>query len=252
MSSDSINRFSDRAENYDRFRPGYPPGLVDFIRERIPSREDVVIAEIAAGTGIFTELLARWGNPVYVVEPNADMRQLALRRLAAFKNCTFIEGTAESTGLPDGSVDLIVSAQAFHWFDAAKAKAEFKRIGHGNPLVAIVWNLRNTDSAFESGYESLIRRYSVDYLKVSQRKMKTADVSAFYAPMKPEYRVFKYVDFLTFEQLRGRTLSYSYMPDQSSPLTQEVLASLRVLFEAHQRDGKVRLSYKSRLFIGNI
>ncbi len=252
MQQDSVQRFSYRAESYDKFRPNYPVALIEFLHSSVPIQPDHVIADIAAGTGIFTEQIAKWGNRVYVVEPNPYMREMALKRLAIFEHCTFLDGTAESTGLPDHSVDVIVSAQAFHWFDLVKTKAEFKRVGRNSLQVAVVWNLRNTESPFEVEYEAFIRAYAVDYLNVSQRKMNTADVLSFFAPEIPEYRVFGHVDFLTREQLHGRTRSYSFMPDETSPIMPEISASLTALFHAHQQDGMVRLSYKTRLFVGKI
>lgn len=252
MQQDSIKRFSYRAENYDRYRPNYPSALIGFLQTHVSLNPTHVIADIAAGTGIFTEQIADWGNTIYVVEPNMYMRHIALQRLSAHKSCIFMDGTAEATGLPDQSVDLIVSAQAFHWFDLVKTKKEFSRIGRAGIYVAVIWNLRNTDSAFEAGYEAFIRAYAEDYLNVSQRKMNTAEVLSFFAPNDPEYRIFEHVDYLTFEQLRGRTLSYSYMPDETSDTLPDVLASLTALFDTHQQDGKVRLSYKTRLFVGRL
>lgn len=252
MQQDSIQRFSHRAENYDKFRPDYPQVLLQFLHACVPITPDLVIADIAAGTGIFTEQIAEWGNRVYVVEPNPYMRGMAHRRLAMCERCIFLDGTAESTGLPDDSVDLFVSAQAFHWFDLAKTRTEFERVGRKAPHVAIVWNLRNTRGAFEADYETFIRTYATDYLQVSQRKMDTADVRSFFAPSRPQYRVFGHVDSLTYEQLLGRTLSYSFLPDEVSPVLPEMKTALEKLFQAHQRDGKVRLSYKTRLFVGRI
>ncbi|SEL67982.1 class I SAM-dependent methyltransferase [Parapedobacter koreensis] len=252
MMKDSISRFSRRAKNYDLFRPNYPLELIAFLAEFVASIPEPVLADIAAGTGIFTEQLADWGHSIYVVEPNKAMRRIAIQRLAAYPRCIFVDGTAEATGLPDQSVDFILSAQAFHWFDLAQTKTEFARIGREHAFVAIVWNLRNTDSAFEAAYETLIRTYAADYMNVSQRKIDTADVFAFFAPALPEYRVFEHVDFLTFEQLCGRTRSYSFMPDETSTVLNELLDSLAVLFAGHQQEGKVRLSYKTRLFIGRL
>jgi len=252
MQRDSIQRFSQRAENYDKFRPSYPHALLQFLHAAIPITPELMIADIAAGTGIFTEQITAWGNQVYVVEPNRSMRQMAHRRLAACGQCTFLDGTAESTGLLEDSVDLFVSAQAFHWFDLVKTRAEFERVGRNSPHVAIVWNLRNTKSAFEMGYEDFIRTYATDYLKVSQRKMDTLEVRSFFAPSSSLYRVFGHIDWLTQEQLVGRTLSYSFLPDETSPVLPEMLAALTALFQTHQRDGKVRLSYKTRLFVGRI
>jgi Methylase involved in ubiquinone/menaquinone biosynthesis len=249
---DSIGRFSRRAERYDRFRPGYPHDLVAFINTQVSRHAAYAVADVAAGTGIFTELIVNWGNPVYVVEPNSAMRRLAQRRLAGFSNCVFVDGTAEKTELPDASVDLVVSAQAFHWFDLSKAKSEFLRIARDGAYLAVVWNLRNTDSAFESGYEALIRKYAVDYLNVSQHRLQTEQVLAFFAPVKPEYRIFHHVDLLTLDQLRGRTLSYSYMPDEDAEQLGEMLSELETLYAKHQLDGRVRLSYKTRLFVGQL
>src|SRR5690606_2382734 len=115
----------------------------EFLGQYVSCGPDYAVADIAAGTGIFTEQLARWGTQLFVVEPNASMRRFARTRLGAFENCVFVDGTAESTGLPDRSVDLVISAQAFHWFDLDKTKMEFQRIGRENLLVAVVWNLRN-------------------------------------------------------------------------------------------------------------
>ena len=252
MQQDSIQRFSDRAENYDKYRPGYPHALFQFLHHVLATTPDFTIADIAAGTGIFTEQVQTWGNRVYVVEPNPYMRSMAHRRLGGCERCVFLDGTAEATGLPDGSVDLFVSAQAFHWFDLTKTRAEFERAGRNAPFVAIVWNLRNTRSAFEAGYEAFIRAYATDYLQVSQRKMGTVEVRSFFAPFRPQYRVFGHVDSLTYPQLLGRTLSYSFLPDETSPVLSEMTAALEVLFQTYQRKGKVHLSYKTRLFLGRI
>ncbi|MGV3764305.1 class I SAM-dependent methyltransferase [Parapedobacter sp.] len=252
MQQDSIQRFSDRAENYDRFRPGYPQALLDYLGETTPITPDMVIADIAAGTGIFTELVAKWGSRIYVVEPNPYMRSLAHRRLGGCQRCIFLDGTAEATGLPGGSVDLFVSAQAFHWFDLAKTRTEFARAGRKSPFVAVVWNLRNTRSAFEAAYERFVREYATDYLSVSQRKMDTAEVRSFFAPSRARYRVFGHVDWLTYPQLLGRTLSYSFLPDEASPVLPAMTVALERLFQRHQRQGKVRLSYKTRLFVGRL
>lgn len=252
MQQDSVQRFSDRARNYDRFRPGYPHTLVRFLYEAIPVTPGVVVADIAAGTGIFTEQLVQWGNPVYVVEPNLQMRNMAYARLGGYEACVFVDGTAEATGLPGHSVDVFVVAQAFHWFDPDGVRAEFGRVGRDGACVAIVWNLRNTRSAFESGYEAFIRRHAVDYLQVSQRKLDTGDVRSFFRPKKPKYRIFEHADVLSYEQLLGRTLSYSYLPEEGSPRWSEIAPELEALFRAHQRNGYVRLSYKARLFLGRI
>src|SRR5690606_9755039 len=252
MSQDSVNRFSQRADLYDQFRPHYPEELATFLRERLGADIHYTVAEIAAGTGIFTEQIAKWGNTVFVVEPNRSMRRLARQRLSQFEKCIFLDGTAEETGLPDRSVDMVVSAQAFHWFDLTRTKAEFRRIGRDNLLVAVIWNLRNTHTPFEQAYETLIRTYGIDYLRVSQRRMDTEEVLSFFAPESPDYRIFEHEDLLTHKELSGRILSYSFMPDESVGVYGEMMEAITELFELYQEGGYVQLSYQSRLFIGGI
>ena len=248
----NVRRFSRKAVLYDQFRPRYPMELLAFLGTYITPGSEQTVADIAAGTGIFTEQIAQWGTTVFVVEPNRSMGKLAQTRLKKYKNCVFVNGTAEFTGLRGDSVDLVVSAQAFHWFDLDKAKAEFRRIGRKNLLVAVVWNLRNTESVFEQAYEALLRQFGIDYLNVSQRRMETEEVLSFFAPASPEYHIFEHADPLTFTQLQGRIRSYSFMPDESAADYNEMLEAIAGLFNRYQQEGKVRLSYKTRLFIGGI
>ena len=86
------------------------------------------------------------GNEVFGVEPNELMRSAGVEFLAGFPKFRSISGTAENTTLSDGSVDLVVTAQAFHWFDPEKARAEFKRILKENGFVALIWNERQLNT----------------------------------------------------------------------------------------------------------
>jgi SAM-dependent methyltransferase len=121
-------RFSDRVENYVRYRPGYPPELLQSLRQECGLLCQHVIADIASGTGIWTRMLLENGNTVFAVEPNPEMREAGERLLATFPKFTSIEGRAEATRLDHGSADFVTAAQAAHWFDRAAARKEFARI----------------------------------------------------------------------------------------------------------------------------
>src|SRR5438270_109908 len=128
MATDSTQRFSDRVENYVRARPGYPNAFFDFLRSEIGLTANWAVADIGSGTGISAGPLLKTGNTVYGIEPNAPMRQAAERLLATYPRFHSLDATAEATSLPYGSVDLVLAAQAFHWFDRPKARREFVRI----------------------------------------------------------------------------------------------------------------------------
>src|SRR6202451_1223520 len=121
-SSNATSRFSDRVENYVRYRPGYPPQVLEMLKQECGLKREHRIADIASGTGIWTRMLLENGNPVFGVEPNAEMRAAGERLLSQFPNFTSIAGTAEATTLADKSVDFVTTAQAAHWFDRERAR----------------------------------------------------------------------------------------------------------------------------------
>lgn len=135
-------RFSDRVADYVRYRPGYPPEVVGFLN----LRPGMVIADVGAGTGISTELLLRAGCEVMAVEPNAEMRAAAENRLGHFPGFHGVDGSAEATTLQDQSVDMVVAAQAFHWFHPERTRAEFSRILKPGAPVVLIWNESRVDS----------------------------------------------------------------------------------------------------------
>jgi ubiquinone/menaquinone biosynthesis C-methylase UbiE len=104
----SLERFSDRATDYAKYRPSYPATAIDRILEGL--NNPLVAADIGAGTGISSRLLAERGVRVLEIEPNADMRQAA----APHPLVKFYDSTAEKTGIADASIDLVTCFQSFH------------------------------------------------------------------------------------------------------------------------------------------
>jgi len=134
----NIEAFTGRAEAYVKARPGYPDEAIEYIRKLVPP--DAVFADIGAGTGKFTELLARYGYKIFAVEPNADMREQLTITLSQFPNTKIFDGTAEATKLPDKSVDVITCAQVLNRVDIDAFRAECQRIGKPNPIVITLFN----------------------------------------------------------------------------------------------------------------
>src|SRR6185436_5087545 len=127
-SLDSKNRFSSRVDAYVAARPRYPREVIDHLNAAIGLTPDWHIVDLGSGTGISCELFLANGNPVTGVEPNAAMRAAAEKSLEKFASFRSIDASAEATTLPDTSADLVVAAQAFHWFDIPAARRETERI----------------------------------------------------------------------------------------------------------------------------
>ena len=253
IAIDSKERFSNRVENYVRYRPGYPKLVLETLREECGLAPDSVVADIGSGTGILTRLFLENGNEVYGVEPNARMREAGEEYLKTFPRFRSIDGTAESTALAAGSVGFVVAGQAFHWFDAQRARAEFARILKPDGWVAIIWNNREKHaSPFLRDYESLLRTYGTDYEQVAQKYPENDPLDKFFGEGASRGRSFSNRQQFDFDGLRGRLLSSSYAPAEGHPNHEAMLAELRRIFEQHARDGRVVFEYTTKLYFGHI
>ncbi|MDQ3194198.1 MAG: class I SAM-dependent methyltransferase, partial [Bacteroidota bacterium] len=162
----SIDRFSNRVENYVKYRPHYPKEIISFLNNEIGLNPSSLVADIGSGPGISAENFIENGNTVFAIEPNDNMRNAAERIFGKSKNFISVYGTAESTTLQGNSLDLIISGQAFHWFDKEKCKTEFKRILKPEGYVVLMWNLRVPVGAFMNEYEKFLIRYGKYYEKL--------------------------------------------------------------------------------------
>ncbi|HSH75785.1 MAG TPA: class I SAM-dependent methyltransferase, partial [Longimicrobiales bacterium] len=120
--------------------------VLGLLRDEIGLEPRWVVADVGSGTGIATELFLRHGNTVFAVEPNEAMRRAAERRLGGHPGFRSVSGAAERTGLPPGTLDLVVAAQAFHWFDAEAAREEFARVLRKPRRLALIWNTRDKEA----------------------------------------------------------------------------------------------------------
>jgi len=249
-ASNATSRFSDRVENYVRYRPGYPPQVLDTLKKDCGLMPSHLVADIASGTGIWTKMLLENGNAVYAVEPNLDMRQAAERLLAGFPQFTSIDGKAEATTLPDASVDFATAAQAAHWFDRERARREFVRILKPSGWLVLLWNEREVDTTpFLRDYEQLLLTYGTDYEEVRHERTTDA-VNEFFDPSPYIERVYPMRQEFDYAGLEGRLLSSSYAPGPGHPKYEPVLRELRRIFEEHAAGGRVAFDYKTRVYFG--
>jgi len=251
-ASNATSRFSDRVENYILYRPGYPPEALDSLKTECGLTPTDAVADIASGTGIWTSQLLENGNPVFGVEPNAEMREAGERLLATFPRFTSIAGTAEATTLANHSVDFVTAAQAAHWFDRKLARREFVRILRPGGWLVLLWNERITDSTkFLRDYEQLLLTYGTDYNEVRHERTTDA-VNEFFDPAPYQERVFNMRQEFDCAGVEGRLLSSSYAPSPEHYQHAPLLKELRRIVDNCAVDGRVAFQYKTRLYFGRL
>jgi SAM-dependent methyltransferase len=237
-------RFSDRAGDYVKFRPSYPSAAIDAVLAGLGEPSSLRAADVGAGTGISARLLAERGVRVIAIEPNAAMREAAEPHALV----EWREGKAEATGLRDASVELVLCAQAFHWFEHAAALREFRRVLKPRGRLALMWNARDVRDPFTASYvdailavggESAVERASFDADVVSRSALFTAPVAS---EIANEQR-------LDLEGVLGRARSASYVPKDGA--SGERLVELLTTLHARHRDaaGLVALRYVTRVYV---
>jgi SAM-dependent methyltransferase len=251
-ASNSTSRFSDRVENYVRYRPGYPREVLEVLKTDCGLAPSHAVADIASGTGIWTRMLLENGNVVFGVEPNREMREASERLLAGFPNFTSVSGTAEATPLGNQSVNFVTAAQAAHWFDRERARQEFTRILKPGGWLALLWNERLTDSTqFLRDYEQLLLTYGTDYEAV-RHEHTTSAVNEFFDPAPYQERTFQMRQEFDYAGVEGRLLSSSYAPGPDHAEYPAMLKELRRIFDANALDGHIGIEYCTRLYYGRL
>jgi len=246
--SDTISRFSNRVANYVKFRPHYPQEVLSFLAEAAGLTQTSVVADIGCGTGISSKLFLENCNSVFGVEPNEAMRRAAVEYLKGFPAFTPIDGTSTATTLDDASIDLVVAAQACHWFDPEPTRHEFKRILKPGGSAVLIWNERQLDTTpFLKEYEALLLKYANDYGLVRHENITSDEIAAFFqAPFHAA--TFPNVQVFDLDSLRGRMLSSSYMPTENDPRFPALITELTDMFAKHAENGRIRVLYDTRVY----
>ena len=221
------------------------------MREHTGLAPDWIVADVGSGTGISTEPFLRNGNIVFAVEPNAAMRTAAEQLLVGWNGFRSVAGSAEDTTLPSCSIDLIIAGQSFHWFDRARARSEFLRIGREKCWTVLVWNRRETGTPFLAAYEEVLERFGTDYQQVRHDRMDTQVLAHFFQSDFSIRQLPNSQEF-DFAGLSGRLLSSSYTPGPDDPRRQPMLDELRTVFDAHQQNGRVRFDYATEVVMGRL
>ncbi len=237
------DKFTGKADVYDRYRPSYPTELIDLLYEKTHAK---TVADIGAGTGKFTACLAKKPWDITTVEPNADMLEKLKSNLP---NIRIINAPAENTGIAAGSIDLVTAATAFHWFDREKFKAECLRIFTPNGKLALIWN-NHGDNDFRQERDRIFIKYCKTCNSMTGGE-KSGDRF-----LRDEY--FSELEFFDIayelpmdeECFVGYSLSHSYSLKKGDEGYSEFVAELHTAFKKYQKNGFAGVPFITTCYLG--
>ncbi len=234
-------RFADRAADYVAARPSYPAATIDAVLDGLGPPATLRVADVGAGTGISSRLLADRGCRVLAIEPNAAMRAAA----AAHGLVEWRDGRGERLGLDDASVDVVACFQAFHWLRPEEAMREFARVLRPGGRVALVWNDRDEADPFTAEYGRILSRASNGVCeKIDERVAPGLDASGLFVNERVACAAYQHR--LDEHGLVARAMSASYTP-KAGAAGERVAAELRALHARFAtRDGFVMMRYRTR------
>lgn len=251
----NTDRFTGKTAQYVQYRPHYSEQVIQHLFDHIGLINDDIVADVGAGTGIFTKELLEKGLQVVAVEPNEEMRQALIGQLVALNGSALqvSAGSAERTELAANSVNHIICAQSFHWFDPVKTRGEFMRILKPKGQVVLLWNQRDIhSSSFMEGYEALFMKYGQDYDKVIHKLVNQQSLAPFYGGKSPHYSFYPLEQRLDYESLIGRIQSSSFSLKEDDPRFKEYNEDIQALFEANQQNGFVQMRYRTDIYWGSL
>jgi SAM-dependent methyltransferase len=246
-SLDPAKRFSSRVEAYARYRPSYPRETLGVLERECGLTAACKIADIGSGTGLLARSFLDFGCEVTGVEPNPGMRAAGERMLSGEPRFRSVEGRAEATTLPDGSVDFVTAGQAFHWFEPAAARAEFQRILKPAGWVVLIWNERLVTPGFMTEHEELQNKFAREKPHPAD-----AEFNAFYGHTHWRLARIPNRQSLDEEGLRGRMESSSWSPLPGADGYEPMLQEIKQLFRKYQRDCRVTIEYETTIYYGRL
>ena len=248
------DKFNHLADIYEKYRPSYPQKYVEDIIEKCHLNFESLVADIGAGTGILTRQLLHNNLKVVGVEPNPDMRKV-LKKLETNKNFRAIEGTAEHTNLENNSIDLVVVAQAFHWFDKEKFKEECKRILKPNGSVWILWNQLDENEEIVKEQKRIDDQYTNRFQEVNgilSATKKEEKIQGFFKDNRYETKVVDNPLENNKERFIGSNLSKSYSLKKEDRNYNNYIKAFGEVFDKYSENGMVIIPNKTYGYLGKV
>ncbi len=242
--------FASKVADYIASRPDYPAALFDALKDACELPKTATIADVGAGTGLLTQGLLTRGYQVIAVEPNPAMRAACDRHCGAFEGYRSVEGCAESIPLDAASIDLITAAQAFHWFEAERARAECLRVLAPHGKVALAWNDRAMSDPLNIELDQVFAEFGGVKWSALVTHEDRSDVPRFFGAARTEVLSWPHEHCIGEEAFVCLAFSRSYMPDRDIPEGQEAARRLRRIFDRFRVNETVKVRYRSILILG--
>jgi ubiquinone/menaquinone biosynthesis C-methylase UbiE len=245
------DRFSGLAGVYAQSRPDYPAAAIDYLMTHCRLGPGSLLVDVGSGTGIASRLFARRQVSVIGIEPNEEMRSIAQAEIlpADFPAPRYRAGTAEATGLDSGIADLVLAAQAFHWFEPQAALAEFYRLLKQGGWAALLWNERDESDPFTAAYGHAFRAVPGAAALETERGQSGRHLLGSFLFQETHRMAFSHQQPMDEKAMLGRAFSASYAPRE--PVQAEALATaLRAAFARFHHNGQVVLRYETSVYLG--
>jgi SAM-dependent methyltransferase len=227
---------------YERGRPSYPPAVLD----ALGISSGTAVCDLGCGTGKFTRLVASATTKVIGIEPLPAMLSVFRERTP---NVHVVAGVAEALPMPDDSVDVVVCASAFHWFDHDRALPEIHRVLRPEGRLGIVWNRRDKLTGWPAELWELTEAYRRDtpgYRTGAWRR--ALEGSLFFGPIEEHW--YDNVQRTDIGGVLARVSSASFV--EIAPERDQILADVRTFLETHpETRGRdvIELPYHTAVYV---
>ncbi|MBK5529272.1 methyltransferase domain-containing protein [Pseudomonas sp. TH06] len=173
--------YKTAADTYVKGRPDYPPQVTEWLAATLNLDGHKTVIDLGAGTGKFTGRLVATGAQVIAVEPVAQM----LEKLSeAWPQVLAVSGTATDLPLPDASVDVVLCAQAFHWFASTEALTEIARVLKPGGKLGLIWNLRDAQVSWVPRLDAIVNALEGDTPRYYTGAWRTAFPHPAFGPLQ--------------------------------------------------------------------
>ncbi len=242
----STSPFEGRAQAYATYRSPYPGDAIACVVARAGLSGDEVVADLGSGTGLLSGALIEHVRRLHAVEPADDMRSAAEAELGNHPAFHSVAGTAEATTLAAGSVDVVTSGNAFHYFDPDRARREVDRIlRSGGRVVLLFHDWPRSLQGFTRDYQELLDRVTPPELRSTHSDREFAErLGRFLDGRQPLRDEGEHVESLSWQHLAGRFASTSIAPAESDAAHDTTYAELRRRFDAHEKDGAIAFTLR--------